>query len=64
MDIQERIDNLAHISKCIKVYNRVEQFILEHGKRTDNVIDFDIEALSQKDCFNLVDELIHLVVEE
>ena len=53
MDLQEKIDNLAHLAKCKLVYDRVEKFILDNGKKSGDTLELDIESLSQKDCFNL-----------
>lgn len=60
---KDKLDNISHISKCIKVYNAIEKFILENGKLENGVLNFDIETISSKECFCLVEELIHLVLE-
>ena len=47
-----------------KLYEKVEDFILEHSKKSGEDIYFDIEQVSNKDCFCLTDTLTSMVLED
>ena len=60
--LQAKVNVINHISKCQDVYKKIEDFILEKGKKENNTINFDMENVSSEECFKLVEELIETVL--